>query len=203
MCVCVNLVCSRVPPLPSEWTSLCWFLLLWFPVFPELLAVVPAGLHVSIIFFCGVVVLFSSVATGFFFFNAFGRPYETLQGPVGLYLWTCVSGEACVCVFWRAGLHCFTLPPVGCAGLCSCLVLVLFAAEVKLHHLSDRISNFSEVSFTFQTFSEEYDRCFWLFFLVFLIHGLNVVLIRLTGVRFPLQEPKEVDLSGGAADLMY
>lgn len=76
---------------------------LLLPVFPELLAVVPSGLHVSVIFFCGVVVLFSSVAAGFFFFNAFGRPYETLQGPVGLYLWTCVSGEAgcvCVCVFW-------------------------------------------------------------------------------------------------------
>lgn len=89
------------------------------------------------------------------------------------------------------------------AGLCSCLVLVLFAAEVKLHHLSDRISNFSELSFTFQTHSEAFDRCFWLFLLVFLIHGLNVALIRLTGVRFPFQEPKEVDLSGGAADLMY
>lgn len=84
---------------------MCWFLLV-FPVFPELLMVVPAGLHVTVIFFCGVVVLFSSVATGFFFFNAFGRPYETLQGPLGLYLWTCVSGETCagecvcVCVFW-------------------------------------------------------------------------------------------------------
>ncbi|CAG02134.1 unnamed protein product [Tetraodon nigroviridis] len=84
-----------------------------------------------------------------------------------------------------------------------CLVLVLFPAEVKLHHLSDRISNFNELSFTFQTFSEQYDRCFWLFLLVFLIHGLNVVLIRLAGVRFPFQKPKEVDLSGGAADLMY
>ena len=83
------------PPGPPEPTSLCWFWL--FPVFPELLAVVPAGLHVSVIFFCAVVVLFSSVATGFFLLNAFGRPYETLQGPVGLYLWTCVSGGP-VCV---------------------------------------------------------------------------------------------------------
>lgn len=92
---------------------------------------------------------------------------------------------------------------MGSAAVCSCLVLVLFAAEVKLHHLSDRISNFGELNFTFQTFSERYDRCFWLFVLVFLIHGLNLVLIRLAGVRFPFQEPKEVDLSGGAADLMY
>lgn len=53
----------------------------------------PAGLHVTVIFFCGVVILLSSAATGFFFFNAFGRPYEMLQGPVGLYLWTSISGE--------------------------------------------------------------------------------------------------------------
>lgn len=99
---------------------MCWFLLV-FPVFPELLMVVPAGLHVTVIFFCGVVVLFSSVATGFFFFNAFGRPYETLQGPLGLYLWTCVSGETCagecVCVL---GLDCFLLlTPVWVLQVCA------------------------------------------------------------------------------------
>ncbi|KAK2846449.1 hypothetical protein Q5P01_009448 [Channa striata] len=89
-----------------------------FSVFPDLLTAIPAGLHVSIIFFCGVVIIFSSVASGFFFFNAFGRPYETLQGPLGLYLWTSIC------------------------CLCSCLVMILFGAEVKLHHLSERISNF-------------------------------------------------------------
>lgn len=89
------------------------------------------------------------------------------------------------------------------AGLCSCLVLVLFAAEVKLHHLSDRIANFSEVTFTFESYREQYDRCFWLFFLIFLIHGLNLALIRLTGVQFHFHKPKELDPSGGAADLMY
>uniref|UniRef100_UPI0037E976D8 clarin-1 n=1 Tax=Semicossyphus pulcher TaxID=241346 RepID=UPI0037E976D8 len=150
-----------------------------FSFFPNLLSAVPAGLHVTIVFFCGVVILFSSVATGFFFFNAFGRPYETLQGPMGLYLWTficCVS---------------------------SCLVMILFASEVKLHHLSDRIANFNEVNFLFQTYSESYDRCFWLFFLVFLLHAINLLLIRLAGVQLPFQDSKEADLSGGAADLMY
>lgn len=63
------------------------------PVFPDLLSAVPAGLHVTVIFFCGAVILFSSVACGFFFFNAFGRPYETLHGPMGLYLWTSISCE--------------------------------------------------------------------------------------------------------------
>uniref|UniRef100_A0A3Q3WT90 Uncharacterized protein n=1 Tax=Mola mola TaxID=94237 RepID=A0A3Q3WT90_MOLML len=150
-----------------------------FSLFSDLLSAIPAGLHVTVIFFCGAVILFSSVATGFFFFNAFGRPYETLQGPMGLYLWTSIS------------------------GLCSCLVLALFASEVKLHHLSDRIANFDQVNFVFQAYEERYDRCFWLFLLVFLVHGLNVALIRLAGVQFPFRETKEADLSGGAADLMY
>ncbi|XP_049916689.1 clarin-1 isoform X1 [Epinephelus lanceolatus] len=150
-----------------------------FSFFPDLLSAIPVGLHVSVIFFCGVVIVFSSVATGFFFFNAFGRPYETLQGPMGLYLWTFIS------------------------CLCSCLVMILFASEVKLHHLSDRIANFNEVNFVFQTYTEHYDRSFWLFFLVFLLHSLNFLLIRLAGIQFPFQESKEADLSGGAADLMY
>ncbi|KAM7412446.1 hypothetical protein PAMA_020028 [Pampus argenteus] len=150
-----------------------------FSFFPDLLSAIPAGLHITVIFFCGVVILFSSVATGFFFFNAFGRPYETLQGPMGLYLWTFIC------------------------CLCSCLVMILFASEVKLHHLSERIANFNEVTFVFQTYNEHYDRSFWLFFLVFLLHGLNILLIRLAGVQFPLKETKESDLSSVAADLMY
>ncbi|XP_018560469.1 clarin-1 [Lates calcarifer] len=150
-----------------------------FSFFPDLLTTIPAGLHVTIIFFCGVVILFSSVASGFFFFNAFGRPYETLQGPMGLYLWTFIC------------------------CLSSCLVMILFASEVKLRHLSDQIANFNEINFVFQTYSERYDRCFWLFFLIFLLHALNILLIRLTGIQFPFQETKESDLSGGAADLMY
>ncbi|XP_041668921.1 clarin-1 [Cheilinus undulatus] len=148
--------------------------------FPDLLSAIPAGLHVTIIVFCGVVILFSSVATGFFFFNAFGRPYETLQGPMGLYLWTFIN-----CVV-------------------SCLVMILFAVEVKLHSLSERIVNFNEVNFVFETFSESYDRCFWVFFLVFLLHAANLLLTRLTGVNFPFQDTKEAELGGGgAADLMY
>ncbi|KAK2913176.1 clarin-1 [Channa argus] len=150
-----------------------------FSVFPDLLNAIPAGLHVSIIFFCGVVILFSAVASGLFFFNAFGRPYETLQGPMGLYLWTSIC------------------------CLSSCLVMILFASEVKLHHLSERISNFNEANFHFQMHSEYYDRSFWLFFLIFLLHGLNVLLIRLTGVQFPFRKTKESQMSGGAADLMY
>ncbi|KAM3874899.1 clarin-1 [Diretmus argenteus] len=150
-----------------------------FSFFPDLADVIPAGLHVTVIFFCGVLILFSSVATGFFFFNAFGSPYETLQGPMGLYLWNFIC------------------------CLCSCLVMILFASEVKFHRLSERIANFNEVTFVYQTYTERYDRSFWLLFLVFLLHGLNILLIRLAGIEFPFQETKELDLNSGAVDLMY
>ncbi|XP_054650956.1 clarin-1 isoform X2 [Dunckerocampus dactyliophorus] len=124
-------------------------------------------------------IVFSSVASGFFFFNAFGRPYETLHGPLGLYLWTSIC------------------------CLCSFLVLILFVSEVKVHRLSERIANFKEVAFVFQTYHERYDISFWLFLLVFFLQGVNVALIRLAGMQFPFQGTKDLDLSGGAADLMY
>uniref|UniRef100_A0A3P9AZ93 Clarin 1 n=2 Tax=Haplochromini TaxID=319058 RepID=A0A3P9AZ93_9CICH len=88
-----------------------------------------------------------------------------------------------------------------CVG--SCLVMVLFVSEVKLSRLSERIANFNEGNFIFQTYTERYDRCFWLFFLIFLLQGLNALLVRLAGIQFPFQQNKEVELSGGAADLMY
>ncbi|MGH0141442.1 UNVERIFIED_CONTAM: hypothetical protein FKN15_074226 [Acipenser sinensis] len=53
-------------------------------------------------------------------YNAFGNPYETLHGPLGLYLWNFIS----------------------CS--CGCLVMILFASEVKLHRLSEKIANYKE-----------------------------------------------------------
>jgi len=49
---------------------------------------------VSIILFCAALIVFALVGTGFFLLNAFGSPYETLHGPVGLYLWSFI---ACKC----------------------------------------------------------------------------------------------------------
>lgn len=62
-------------------------------VFPDLVDVIPASLHVSIIIVCAVLILFSSVCSAFFMYNAFGNPYETLHGPLGLYLWNLISCE--------------------------------------------------------------------------------------------------------------
>uniref|UniRef100_A0A8C2UAF1 Clarin 1 n=1 Tax=Coturnix japonica TaxID=93934 RepID=A0A8C2UAF1_COTJA len=64
-----------------------------FSFFPDLLKIIPASIHVSIILFCTVLIIFTLVAMGFFLYNAFGSPYETLHGPVGLYLWSFIACE--------------------------------------------------------------------------------------------------------------
>nr|XP_046155367.1 clarin-1-like isoform X2 [Oncorhynchus gorbuscha] len=115
----------------------------------------------------------------FFVYNAFGSPYETLHGALGLYLWNFVC------------------------CLCSCLVMILFASEVKLHRLSDHIANFNEGTFMYKTHTEQFDHSFWLIFLTFLVHGLNILLIRVAGIQFPFQEAKESNVNTGASDLMY
>ncbi|XP_061072140.1 clarin-1 [Conger conger] len=150
-----------------------------FSFFPHLLDVIPASLHISVILFCSVLIVFSSVASAFFLFNAFGSPYETLHGPLGLYLWNFIC--------------CF----------CSCLVMILFASEVNLHRLSEKIANYNEGSFVYKTYTQQFDRSFWMIFFTFLAHALNILLIRMAGIQFPFQEAKEADMNTGGSDLMY
>uniref|UniRef100_A0A8C1TB18 Clarin 1 n=1 Tax=Cyprinus carpio TaxID=7962 RepID=A0A8C1TB18_CYPCA len=100
-------------------------------VFPDLMDVGLASLHVSVIFFCAVLIVFSSVSCAFFFYNAFRSPYETLHGPQGLYLWNMIS--------------CF----------CACMFLILFSSEVKLHHLTDIIFNFNKGQLRIQAAKRE------------------------------------------------
>ncbi|XP_053564983.1 clarin-1 [Bombina bombina] len=150
-----------------------------FSFFPDMLNVIPASMHVSVVIFSAALIVFALVGTGFFMFNAFGNPYETLHGPVGLYLWSFIS----------------------CS--CGCLVLILFASEVKMHNLSEKIANYKEGSFTFKTQEEHFTNSFWIILVCTLVHFSNVFLIRLAGFEFPFSKSKELDTSLGAIDLMY
>ncbi|XP_048810723.1 clarin-1 isoform X1 [Lagopus muta] len=150
-----------------------------FSFFPDLLKIIPASIHVSVILFCTVLIIFTLVGTGFFLYNAFGSPYETLHGPVGLYLWSFIA----------------------CS--CGCLIMILFSSEVKIHHLSEKIANFKEKSFTFKTHSEQFADSFWIILACSLVHFLNTLLIRLAGFEFPFSKPKDSGTATGAADLMY
>ncbi|PKU39351.1 clarin-1 [Limosa lapponica baueri] len=148
-------------------------------VFPDLLKIIPASIHVSVILFCTVLIIFALVGAGFFMFNAFGSPYETLHGPIGLYLWSFIA----------------------CS--CGCLIMILFSSEVKIHHLSEKIANFKEGSFTFKTHSEQFANSFWIILVCSLVHFLNALLIRFAGFEFPFSKSKDSGTITGAADLMY
>ncbi|XP_078266021.1 clarin-1 [Rhinoraja longicauda] len=150
-----------------------------FAFFPTLLDGIPAGLHVLVLLFAAAVIVFALVATGFFMFNAFGRPYETLHGPVGLYLWNAI---ACSCGF---------------------MVMILFTSEVKIHHLSEKIANYKEESFVFKTYTEVFGYSFWLVFACTMIHCSNILLIRSIGIQFPFSMSKSTNSSDGGVDLMY
>ncbi|XP_004943634.1 clarin-1 isoform X2 [Gallus gallus] len=177
-----------------------------FSFFPDLLKIIPASIHVSVILFCMVLIIFTLVGMGFFLYNAFGSPYETLHGPVGLYLWSFI---ACEYPLWVPGTpHCscrdcsdghLVLLP----GSCGCLIMILFSSEVKIHHLSEKIANFKEKSFTFKTHSERFADSFWIILSCSLVHFLNALLIRLAGFEFPFSKPKDSGTATGAADLMY
>ncbi|NXP36986.1 CLRN1 protein, partial [Leiothrix lutea] len=150
-----------------------------FSFFPDLLRIIPASIHVSVILFCTVLIVFALVAAGFFMLNAFGSPYETLHGPVGLYLWSFIS----------------------CS--CGCLIMILFSSEVKIHHLSEKIANFKEGTFTFKTHSEQFADSFWTILVCSLVHFLNALLIRFAGFEFPFSKSKDSGTITGAVDLMY
>ncbi|XP_051482309.1 clarin-1 isoform X1 [Apus apus] len=150
-----------------------------FSFFPDLLRTIPASIHVSVILFCTVLVVFALLGAGFFMLNAFGSPYETLHGPVGLYLWSFI------------------------ACCCGCLIMILFSSEVKIHHLSEKIANFKEGSFIFKTHSEQFANSFWVILVCSLVQFLNALLIRFAGFEFPFSKPKHSGTTTGAADLMY
>ncbi|XP_041037113.1 clarin-1 [Carcharodon carcharias] len=147
--------------------------------FPTLLDVIPASLHVSVILLSAAVIVFALVTAGFFMFNAFGRPYETLHGPNGLYLWNTI---ACSCGF---------------------MVMILFTSEVKIHRLSEKIANYKEANFVFKTHTEIFGFSYWLLFVCTMMHCINILLIRLAGIQFPFSKSKNTDSGDGGADLMY
>ncbi|XP_027503317.1 clarin-1 isoform X1 [Corapipo altera] len=163
-----------------------------FSFFPDLLRIIPASIHVSVILFCTVLIIFALVGAGFFMFNAFGSPYETLHGPVGLYLWSFIA--------WVAKV--MSISP-SLSGSCGCLIMILFSSEVKIHHLSEKIANFKEGTFTFKTHSEQFANSFWTILVCSLVHFLNALLIRFAGFEFPFSKSKDSGRITGAVDLMY
>ncbi|XP_010623619.1 clarin-1 isoform X2 [Fukomys damarensis] len=160
-----------------------------FSFFPDLLKAIPVSIHVNVILFSTILAVLSMVETAFFMYNAFGKPFEALHGPLGLYLLSFIS---------------VVLPPASQAqGSCGCLVMILFASEVKIHHLSEKIANYKEGTYAYKTQDEKYTASFWVVFICFFVHFLNGLLIRLAGFQFPFVKSKDTETANVAADLMY
>ncbi|XP_010184898.1 PREDICTED: clarin-1 isoform X1 [Mesitornis unicolor] len=174
-----------------------------FSFFPDLLTIIPASIHVSVVLFCTALIVFALVGTGFFMFNAFGSPYETLHGPVGLYLWSFIACEYSHLWLTASTRLCLPIHDDQFIGSCGCLILILFSSEVKIHCLSEKIANFKEGSFTFKTHSEQFADSFWTILVCSLVHVLNALLIRFAGFEFPFTKPKDSETTTGAVDLMY
>ncbi|XP_047420510.1 clarin-1 isoform X1 [Sciurus carolinensis] len=150
-----------------------------FSFFPDLLKAIPVSIHVNVILFSTILTVVTMAGTALFMYNAFGKPFETLHGPLGLYLLSFISGS------------------------CGCLVMILFASEVKIHHLSEKIANHEEGTYAYKTQGETYATCFWVVFVCFFVHFLNGLLIRLAGFQFPFAKSKDTETTNVAADLLY
>lgn len=64
-----------------------------FSVFPKLIRKVNSGLHMIAIFFLFFAIGFALVSLAFCIYNARKVPYQSIKGPLGLYLWNFIAGR--------------------------------------------------------------------------------------------------------------
>lgn len=76
-------------------------------------------------------------------------------------------------------------------------------AAVKLHHLTEKIANFRENAFQFVILEEQYERSFWLCVASATIHGVNLLLVSISGIRFPKLKTKTEEANVTPEDIMY
>ncbi|XP_066574174.1 clarin-2 [Amia ocellicauda] len=149
-------------------------------IFPNLVKTLNTALHMTIILFLFVAIAFALVSFGFCVYNVRKIPYQSIKGPAGLYLWNFV------------------------AGLFGTLGIVSFIAAMKLHRLTERVANFRENVFQFVVLEEHYDFSLWLCVASVATHGTNVIVVAVSGIRFPkvqTKKPEEPVVTG--EDLLY
>ncbi|XP_007443181.1 clarin-2 [Python bivittatus] len=150
-----------------------------FKMFPHLVKKVNTTLHVTIILFLSVAFSFALVSCGLCILNLLKVPFRAIQGPAGIALWNLLAGG------------------------CTTLAVIAFVAAVKLHRLTERIANFRENGFQFLILEEEYMPSFWLCVASATIHGLNLVIVALSTVRFLTPKMKTEEANVTAEDIMY
>ncbi|KAL4640361.1 clarin-2 [Arapaima gigas] len=149
-------------------------------IFPRLVNKLNGGLHMIIILFLFTAIGFALVSLAFCIYNARKIPYQSIKGPLGIYLWN----------FF--------------AGLFGIFGTVCFIAAVRHHHLTERVANFKEDIFQLVVLAEEYDFSFWLCVAGTATNGANFIVVAMSKIHFPkIQTKKPEEPTVTADDLLY
>ncbi|XP_017564831.1 clarin-2 [Pygocentrus nattereri] len=149
-------------------------------IFPRLIRKVNGGLHMIIIFFHFIAIGFALVSLAFCIYNARKVPYQSIKGPLGLYLWNFIAA-----FFSSLGFACFI-------------------AAVRCHRLTERVANFRENLFHLVVLEENLGFSFWLCVASTVTHGVNILVVASSRIHLPklqTKKPEEPTITGD--DLLY
>uniref|UniRef100_A0A3B1JZV4 Clarin 2 n=1 Tax=Astyanax mexicanus TaxID=7994 RepID=A0A3B1JZV4_ASTMX len=148
-------------------------------VFPRLIRKINGGLHMIIIFFHFIAIGFALVSLAFCIYNARKVPYQSIKGPLGLYLWNFIA-------------------------LFSSLAFASFLAELQCHRLTEHVANFSENLFHLVVLEEKLGFSFWLSVGSAVTHAANILVVASSKIHLPkiqTKKPEQPTITG--EDLLY
>ncbi|XP_076846881.1 clarin-2 [Brachyhypopomus gauderio] len=149
-------------------------------IFPRLIKTLNGGLHMIIIFFLFIAIGFALVSLAFCIYNARKVPYQSIKGPLGLYIWNFI------------------------AALFSSLGFASFIAAVHCHQLTERVANFGENLFHLVVLEENMGFSFWLCVASAVTHGANILVVASSRIHLPkIQSKKPQQPTASGDDLLY
>ncbi|XP_030644222.1 clarin-2 [Chanos chanos] len=149
-------------------------------IFPKLVRKINGGLHMIVIFFIFIAIGFAVVSLAFCIYNARKVPYQSMKGPLGLYLWNLIAA-----LFGSLGFACFI-------------------ASMRHHRLTERVANFQENLFRLVVLEEHLGFSFWLCVASAVTHGANILVVASSKIHLPkiqTKKPEEPTVTGD--DLLY
>lgn len=177
------------------------------------------GLHAIVILFIFVAIGFAIVSLAFCIYNARKVPYQSMKGPLGLYLWNFIAGLMCFAELYfnkRSGIsnneywaNSVLIPPAlslsqSISGLFGSLASLCFLASVCHHNLTERVANYKESFFNFVVLEEDFGFSFWLCVVSAALHGANILVVAMSKIHLPkiqTKKPEEPTVTGD--DLLY
>ncbi|KAA0722411.1 Clarin-2 [Triplophysa tibetana] len=149
-------------------------------LFPNLIKKINGGLHMVIIFFIFIAIGFALVSLAFCIYNARKVPYQSMKGPLGLYLWNFIAA-----LFSTMGLACFL-------------------AAVQCHDLTERVANHKESLFRLVILEESLGFSFWLCVASAVTHCANILVVASSKIHLPkIQTKKPEEPTATGDDFLY